>query len=375
MSTSSSQPDRAYSVAKPNRLKYLAMFIFPLGLISCGSVPKGLAATSHTARVEAQVQKFESREDRIMDRYTETPPARFAEVSASRVSQTQTFDNVPYNDTARTDVKTPDNVGSYVIPPVGDGVVSAPNGSAQKITDTEPQNIAEVNQTESKSGFKLFKSSDGYAEPDEAMFVSRFPAVSEFDLVNQAIDDVFKVGDIADVTVYNVENLSATYVVDRAGNIVFPLIGKVKVAGTSTLELQETLTRLYGENYLRNPGISVKLEAAAVNLGNIVVDGAVEKPGVFELDKVIRLSEAIALGGGLDEDASRSQIYQVRNINGQRQVQIIDLGDIRKLGAEDPQVLPGDIIFVNESRTRVAFREFLRTVPIINTILIYGTRN
>jgi len=206
------------------------------------------------------------------------------------------------------------------------------------------------------------------------MFVDEFPPTSGNDIINVAYNDVFKVGDSADVKVYNVENLTALYVVDRAGNIVFPLIGTVKVAGTNTMELQETLTRLYGEKYLQTPGISVKLEALDIELGKIVVDGAVNKPGVFELENIIRLSEAIALSEGLTADASRSKIYIVRTINGQRRVRIIDLDKVRQLGAEDPEIIPGDIIFVNESRNRVIFREFLRTVPIINSVLIYGTR-
>ncbi len=212
------------------------------------------------------------------------------------------------------------------------------------------------------------------APGSDDVFVNDFSPISYNDLVNEAFNDVFKAGDTADVKVYNVENLSGRYVVDRSGSIVFPLIGKVDVMGRSTQEVQQSLTELYGDRFLQDPSISVQLEALEVDLGKVVVDGAVNRPGVFDMDRVIRLSEAIALGQGLTPDASRSEIYVVRNTNGSRRVRVIDLKDVHKLGAEDPEIIPGDIVYVNESRSRAAFREFLRTVPIVNSILIYGTR-
>jgi len=119
--------------------------------------------------------------------------------------------------------------------------------------------------------------------------------------------------------------------------------------------------------------VNVKLEAQ--DLGRVVVDGAVNKPGVFEIDDIINLSEAIALAAGLDnEDTNGSSIFIVRSINGERKVREVNLREIRKLGAADPQIIPNDVIFVQDSTGRILFREFLRTVPLLNTAVIYSTR-
>jgi len=185
--------------------------------------------------------------------------------------------------------------------------------------------------------------------------------------------DIFKSGDIADVQVYNVEALTNTYVVDRGGDINFPLIGSLKVAGLTTTQLQQTLTQRYGADYLRAPSINVKLEAQ--DLGRVVVDGAVNTPGVFEINDIITLSEAIALAQGLDDQTTNgSRVYIVRNIEGTRRVKEVDMRQVRQLGAADPQIIPSDVIFVEDSVGRIAFREFLRTVPLLNTAIIYGTR-
>ena len=128
----------------------------------------------------------------------------------------------------------------------------------------------------------------------------------------------------------------------------------------------------YGENYLQNPSITVKLEANT--LGNIVVDGSVSKPGVFVLYKPVRLTEAVALAGGLREDANSKEVYIVREIEGKKKVKVVNLKDIRQMGATDPQIYPQDIVYVEDSPGRKAYNEFLKTIPLLSAILIAGTR-
>ena len=214
------------------------------------------------------------------------------------------------------------------------------------------------------------KSSDILADGD--FYTQDFPEVSENTLAINAEQDRFRIGDIADIHVYNVESLSNTYPIDREGNINFPLIGTQQVAGLTTLELQKQLIQEYGANYLQTPSITVKLEAS--KLGNIVVDGAVSKPGVFELYKPIRLSEAVAMAGGLSENANQKEVYMVREIEGKKSVKLVNLKEIRQMGASDPQVYPQDIVYIQDSAGRAAYNEFLKTIPLLSAILIAGTR-
>lgn len=207
---------------------------------------------------------------------------------------------------------------------------------------------------------------------DGEFYTQDFPEVSENTLAINAEQDRFRVGDTADIFVYNVETLTNSYPVDREGNINFPLIGTQKVAGLTTLELQKQLMSAYGENYLQSPNITVKLEANT--LGNIVVDGAVAKPGVFELYKPVRLSEAVALAGGLGEFANDKEIYIVREIEGKKAVKTVNLKDIRQMGATDHEIYPQDIIYVQKSPGKAAYNEFLKTIPLLSAILLAGTR-
>lgn len=184
--------------------------------------------------------------------------------------------------------------------------------------------------------------------------------------------DVFNSQDIAHVRVHNVEELSGEYTVDGLGNIHLPLIGKVPVRGITTATLQQTLEDKYKERYLQNPSISISIEKKEI--GRIVVDGAVEEPGVFEVTETVYLSEAIALAGGLSEVADLKDVYVAREINGTRNVQRVNLKDIRENGAEDIILYPYDIIYVQDSSSRVVYNEFLKTIPLISAVLFAATR-
>lgn len=203
--------------------------------------------------------------------------------------------------------------------------------------------------------------------------VGTLPTVDAATILSLENNDVFKVGDRAEITIFNVEDLSGTFLVNKSGNVVLPLVGEIKAAGLSTEDLQSKLVAAYGETYLQNPSINVDLDP--VDLGRIVVDGAVKKSGAFDIKKIIGLSEAIAMAEGLTEDANRREVYIVRHVNGEKFLQIADLTQIRTAQVDDPKLIPGDIVFVQDSTGRIIFREFLRTVPIINSFLIYGTRN
>ena len=203
-------------------------------------------------------------------------------------------------------------------------------------------------------------------------YVESFPAINVNSIAKKSFKDVFNVGDTAEISVYQVEDLSGEFVVDREGNLNLPLLGTVPTSGLSTLELQEVLTRKYGADYLQNPSIDVKIEAQ--ELGSIIVDGAVERPGVFEIDEVVTLLEALALAQGISEDSNGTKIYIMRNVEGERKVGLVNIREVRNQTREDPQIIPNDVVFVENSASRILFREFLRTLPLINTAVIFGTR-
>ena len=196
--------------------------------------------------------------------------------------------------------------------------------------------------------------------------------VSEIDLARARGIPTFRPGDKIDVTVHGIESLSGTFLVEEDGMVEFPLIKTINVLGKSTEGLRNELIKSYGSQYLQKPNISVETEQTI--LGSVVVDGAVNNPLVIELNKIIRLSEAIAMAQGVQEDSNSKEVYIVRDHSGKRKVSTVNLLQARLGISEDPNIIPGDVIYVPKSTSRVAFTEFLRTIPLINTAAIIALR-
>ena len=115
----------------------------------------------------------------------------------------------------------------------------------------------------------------------------------------------------------------------------------------------------------------MKIEAS--KLGKIVVDGRGQKTGrVLNFITLSACPEAVAMAEGLTANANSKEVFLVREIEGKRHVKPINLKEIRRMGAADPTIYPDDIVFVQDSSGRMAYNEFLRTVPLLSALLIAG---
>lgn len=108
-------------------------------------------------------------------------------------------------------------------------------------------------------------------------------------------------GDVLDIAVFEVDELSKPATVGPQGKIVLPLLGEVAVEGLTPLEIAARLEELYGESLLRNPQISVAVRDYRSQ--PVSVFGAVERPGIYQLQGRRRLLEVLAMAGGLANDS------------------------------------------------------------------------
>lgn len=172
------------------------------------------------------------------------------------------------------------------------------------------------------------------------------------------------VGDKLDVRVFQVEDLSfEELVVDTSGNINLPLIGAVRGAGRTAAEMSMDIAGRLAVQYLRDPQVTVTVKEAASQ--KITVDGAVAKPGVYEMRGSTSLLQAVAMAEGPSRVADLSKVAVFRNIEGRRSVALFDLGAIRQGRAADPQVLGDDVIVVDTSRLSSALREVVGALPAL----------
>jgi polysaccharide export outer membrane protein len=88
--------------------------------------------------------------------------------------------------------------------------------------------------------------------------------------------------------------------IDDAGEITVPLVGTVKAVGRTLREFEQDLSRRF-QRFIREPQVSVTL--VEMRSQPVSVIGAVNAPGVHQLQGKKRLVELLSMAGGLRQEA------------------------------------------------------------------------
>lgn len=114
------------------------------------------------------------------------------------------------------------------------------------------------------------------------------------------------------------------YTVDEQGDINFPVLGKVAVAGKTRQEVADQIrNRLIDRDLVRDPIVTVEF----VNL-TISVLGEINHPGRINIQKdYYTLLDAIADAGDLTINGQRENVMVMREVDGEDQTYTINLCD------------------------------------------------
>jgi polysaccharide export outer membrane protein len=151
--------------------------------------------------------------------------------------------------------------------------------------------------------------------------------------------------DVLRIQVYNETELSSEAVrVSAEGDISFPLIGRMKVAGLTISEIENLISeKLAQGQYLLDAHVSVIV--TEYNSKQFIVLGAVEQPGSYSLRARERFLDAISRAGGIkrtkiadpQQAGRKGMIIRTEDSAGSTQSKIvinIDLADL--LNGRDP---------------------------------------
>jgi polysaccharide export outer membrane protein len=124
------------------------------------------------------------------------------------------------------------------------------------------------------------------------------------DLTAGTPDQVYRVGpgDILDVSVYDEDDLTRLVTIQHGGEISFPLIGDVDVAGSTVKEVQQRLTELLARDFLVKPQVIVKVKEYRSQWVTLV--GEVIRPGKYYLEGPKTLLGLLTEAGGFTAEAS-----------------------------------------------------------------------
>lgn len=190
------------------------------------------------------------------------------------------------------------------------------------------------------------------------------PDSSSIEGVYQGQPD-YRVGpqDQLEIAVYQLPELSRTVRVNTRGFISLPLVGPVLVGGKTVTEIEAELTEQLAKDFLQDPQVMVFVAEYASQ--RVTIEGAVNRPGIMPLSSRTSLLQAIVMAGGVSETANPRGIIIFRTIKGQRMAAVFDLREIRGGNAPDPQVYGDDLIVVDESGSKSAYRAFLASIPVL----------
>lgn len=136
------------------------------------------------------------------------------------------------------------------------------------------------------------------------------------------------------------------YLVDKNGEIDFPVIGKVKIVGLSPSETRLLLREKLAD-YLKNPIINIRIRNFTVT-----ILGAVNRPGTYPVNgEQITIMEAIGLAGDINIKGRRDNVMVIRDFDGTKVYNRINLNQKNALKSPVYYLTQNDVVYIEPNKS------------------------
>lgn len=139
-----------------------------------------------------------------------------------------------------------------------------------------------------------------------------------------------------------------TYQVDQAGEITFPVLGKIRLAGLTRIQAEDKIKALL-KDYIVNAGVTVRV----VNF-KVSVLGEVNKPGEINVtgDRITIL-EALSKAGDMTIYGKRKEILLIREKDGIQTITPVDITKSDFITSQHYYLAHNDVLYIKPNKTRV----------------------
>ena len=120
------------------------------------------------------------------------------------------------------------------------------------------------------------------------------------------VSDALRPGDLIRLRVWREPDFTGDFPVDEGGVVMLPRLGAINVAAEHAESLKVRLTRAY-EAFLTHTSVDVEF------LRRVQIRGAVQKPGLYHVEPVMRVSDALALAGGVLPTGRQDRVEIIRD--------------------------------------------------------------
>ena len=154
-----------------------------------------------------------------------------------------------------------------------------------------------------------------------------------------------------------------TYLVDSEGNIEYPLLGTIHIAGKTRQELLAYLKEEISA-YVQDPIINIQI----VNF-QVTVLGEVNRPGTFTVpDERLSLTKALGLAGDLTIYGRRDNVLVIRETGETKEYKYVDLTDSDLLNSDFYYLQQNDVVYVEPNSAQMQGASYNRNASVYISI-------
>ena len=145
---------------------------------------------------------------------------------------------------------------------------------------------------------------------------------------------VLGAGDKVQIKVFGQPDLEVTALLGNSGEVNYPFLGKTRLAGLTTSQVEQEISNGLKPDYLINPNVY----AQVIEYRPFYIHGEVKSPGGYPYQPAMTVNQAIALAGGLTERASIDKIYIFKEQTKEQQIK----------GSLNSRIAAGDTIKIEQ---------------------------
>lgn len=154
-----------------------------------------------------------------------------------------------------------------------------------------------------------------------------------------------------------------SYLVDSDGNIEFPVLGTVHVAGLTRQQLTEKLKKQIAA-YVQDPIVNIKL----INF-QVTVLGEVNRPGTYTVpDERLSLTKALGLAGDLTIYGRRDNVMILRETGDTKEYKYVDLTQSDFLTSPYYYLQQNDVVYVEPNSAQMQGASYNRNASVYISI-------